>query len=225
MSAPKNILLLKAGDVRPPLLATHGDYDRWFARALAGACRLTLVQAHRGQALPPVDGFDAVLMTGSPLSAVDIAPWMERAAQYMVDAAEHRRPVLGVCFGHQLLGYAFGVPVARHPQGREVGTVEVRLTPEGRADPLFRGLPETLAVQATHEDIVPELPRGAQRLAGNAHTAIQAMAVGSRIRGVQFHPEMDAATMSALLAARRQPGSVGPAPFAERILHNFVRAL
>jgi GMP synthase (glutamine-hydrolysing) len=239
LKAVKHVLLLKAGNVHPPLLVTHGDYERWFQRALGDLCRLQLVQLQLNEQPPPVTGFDAVIMTGSPLSVTKPEPWMQTAAQYMLDAAAHRVSVLGVCFGHQLLAHALGVPVIRHPGGREIGSVEVQLTAEGSKDPLFEGLPQWLWVQTTHEDVVASLPVGATALAGNAHTALQAFSQGPYLRGVQFHPEIDAATMGALIRARQdkleaesqeEPGERVPRLLAglrgtagtERILHNFV---
>jgi GMP synthase (glutamine-hydrolysing) len=133
-------------------------------------------------------------MTGSPLSVTEPTEWMQRAAETMLEAGERGLPVLGVCFGHQLLASRLGAAVSRNPNGRELGTVEVQLTPEGRAHPLFHGCPERLEVQATHEDQAA-LPPGATLLATNTFCAMQAFAWGPRVLGVQFHPEMNAASI------------------------------
>jgi GMP synthase (glutamine-hydrolysing) len=143
------------------------------------------------------------MMTGSPLSVTQPEPWMQRAADFMVEAGEKGTPVLGVCFGQQLLAHAYGGKVSRNLQGREIGTVEVSLTEAGRKDPLFDGLPERFAVQATHEDIVSQLPEGAQVLAGNANTAAQALAFRPNVRGVPVHPEAPTDAMRALIHARQ----------------------
>jgi GMP synthase (glutamine-hydrolysing) len=132
--------------------------------------------------------------------------------------------------------------VARSPLGREIGTVQVELTPAGQADPLFKGLPPRIAVQATHEDFVPEPPPGAAVLAGNAHTATQALAFRPCARGVQFHPEVQPDAMRALIQARAEkleaeataqglaPGErvprllagIAPTPSGRQILVNFL---
>jgi GMP synthase (glutamine-hydrolysing) len=187
-------------------------------------------------------GYDAVLMTGSPASVTQLEPWMERAADFMLGAAAGGVPVLGVCFGHQLLARAHGARVVRNRHGREIGTVEVSLSEAGREDPLFHGLPERFSVQATHEDIVEQPPEGATVLAGNANTGVQALAFGPLLRGVQFHPEVHPAAMRALILARSEkleveatqrghaPGErvprllagIAPSPAGQRILRNFV---
>ncbi|ATB42373.1 GMP synthase [Cystobacter fuscus] len=240
----KNVLLLKAGDAARPVQLSVGDYDQWFVESLGpDGCRFDILHAHQGAELPPsAAGYDAVMMTGSPKSVTQLEPWMERAADFMRGAAARGIPVLGVCFGHQLLAHAHGARVVRNTQGREIGTVEVRLSPEGRRDPLFHELPETFAVQATHEDIVERPPEGATVLAGNENTAVQALAFGPLIRGVQFHPEVHPAAMRALILARQEkleaeaaargqpPGErvprllagITPAPAGHAILRNFL---
>jgi GMP synthase (glutamine-hydrolysing) len=159
---------------------------------------------------------------------------MDALADWLLGVAR-TRPVLGVCFGHQLLARALGGRVERHGGGPEAGTFDVDLTEAGRADPLFAGLPPRLAVQEGHEDHVPEPPPGAVLLATNAHTPVQAFALGPRIRGVQFHPEFDAARTRAFIEADRdwldrvRPGladaslaSVRATREAPRVLANWV---
>lgn len=240
----KNVLLLKAGEAAASVRLSVGDYERWFLQTLGlSGYRFDVVPAFQGAKLPTdATGYDAVMMTGSPLSVTQLEPWMDRAARLVVDVAEKGIPVLGVCFGHQLLAYAYGGRVVRSPQGREIGTVQVDLTELGRADPLFRGLPERFTVQATHEDIVLEPPQGTVVLAGNAHTAVQALAFRPCARGVQFHPEIQPDVMRALIQARAEPleaeatargqppgervprllAGIAPTPNGRQILVNFL---
>ncbi len=243
-AAVKNVLLLKAGDAAASVRVSIGDYDRWFLQTIGlSGYRFDVVPVHKGAPLPTrADGYDAVMMTGSPLSVTALAPWMERAADFMVEAGERGTPVLGVCFGQQLLAHAYGGRVSRNPQGRETGSVQVTLTEAGRQDALFHGLPERFTVQATHEDIVSRVPEGAQVLAGNANTAAQALAFRPKVRGVQFHPEAGVDTLRAVIEARREgldqaavargatPGEhvrqllagLTPSPSGRQILLNFL---
>ncbi|MBZ4419512.1 glutamine amidotransferase [Myxococcus sp. RHSTA-1-4] len=240
----KNVLLLKAGDAALSVRLSVGDYEHWFLQTIGlSGYRFDILPLHRNAPLPAsADGYDAVMMTGSPLSVTQLAPWMERAADFMVEAGERGIPVLGVCFGQQLLAHAYGGRVTRNPQGRETGTVEVALTGEGRKDALFDGLPERFTVQATHEDIVSQLPEGTRVLAGNTNTAAQALAFRPNVRGVQFHPEATPDAMRAVILARQEglerdavargaaPGErvprllagLAPTPAGRRILVNFL---
>jgi GMP synthase (glutamine-hydrolysing) len=243
----KNILVLKAGQTSSPeVRASYGDYDAWFARVLAPlGHRLTVVPTWLGAPLPDPASFDALVMTGSPASVTQPAPWMDAAGRYLLEAAKRRIQVLGVCFGHQLLARACGGAVVRSPRGREMGTVRCTLTPEGRQDPLFEGVEAQFEVQTTHADEVDALPEGFELLATNAHSPVQAFRSGQFLRGVQFHPETDDATMAALVDSRAEElrqdaqsrgvdpeaylerirAAVRPTPTGARILENFVRLL
>ncbi len=165
---------------------------------------------------------------------------MDDAAAFVRKAASAGVPVLGVCFGHQLLGYAYGGRVRMNPNGWEVGTVEVDLTDEGRRDPLFDGLPARLRVNQSHRDEVWELGE-TTRLASGAHTPNQSLAAGEHVRGVQFHPEMNGVVIRRLINHRRailhadvlQRGravtvdgllaEAADTPDAEKVLQNFAR--
>ena len=229
----RNVLLLKAGETSAAVRLRVGDYDSWFARAFhAAGVRVTTVHVALGEPLPrKLRAFDAVVMTGSPLSVTQRVPWMDRAAELLLDAEARRLGVLGVCFGHQLLAHAHGGRVVASSKAREIGSIAVDLTAAGLEDPLFRGLAPRITVQATHGDHVPELPLGATLLASNAHSPLQAVAYGKWGRGVQFHPELEPAGMRVVIQARaptlgtRVPSllaGLAPSPAGSRILFNFL---
>jgi GMP synthase (glutamine-hydrolysing) len=229
----RRVLILQAGSADDAMRKRFGDYPAWFARLMASRVELRVARPYE-EPLPPVERYDGVLMTGSPKSVVEPEPWMEAASTYLVDAAR-TRPVLGVCFGHQLMAKAFGGRVERNPQGREAGTTEVHLTEAGARDPLFVGLPRDFPVQQTHEDHVAELPPGATLLAENDVSPVQAYGVGDAVRCVQFHPEMDADRSRTLAELRRErldrqtPGgarhvlaSIRVSQDAERVIGNWL---
>jgi GMP synthase (glutamine-hydrolysing) len=229
----RRVLVLQAGSCEPVVRARLGDFPDWFARRLAARAALRVLRPYE-EDLPRVAGLDGVLVTGSPASVLDPSPWMDASAAWLLEAAR-TVPVLGVCFGHQLLARALGGVVERNPRGREAGTGEVRLTAAGREDPLFAGCPERLLVQQTHEDHVRGVPPGATLLAENDFTPVQAYAVGDAIRCVQFHPEMDEARSRAYGEVRRArydaqcPGgaeavmaSLRETPDAARVLDNWL---
>jgi GMP synthase (glutamine-hydrolysing) len=227
------ILVVRAGTPTPEAHRRFGDFSEWFERLLAP--EVVVVDAVRGDPFPTRDRIAGVVVTGSLQSVTTPEPWMDRAGRWLLDVSR-TLPVLGVCFGHQLLARALGALVERNPRGPEVGTREISLTDEGRRDPLFAGVTSPLLVQENHEDHVPAAPPGATVLARNEHSPVQAFACRG-IRAVQFHPEFDAArsravcleTRAALDAAR--PGlaeaalaSIRETPAAERILANWVRS-
>lgn len=221
----KRVLLLKPGVTSSR--AVLGDYERWFARA-CGEVELRPVELHAGERPPPIASFDGVIMTGSPLSVTQPMEWMERAADFMVEAAELGRPVLGVCFGHQLLAWRHGARVVKNPAGRELGTVCVELTPEGRSSPLFADFPDRFEVQATHDDVVVGSASGLQVLARNETCGVQAFSLGARLFGVQFHPEMDATSIRYCLDSpdtqpeHRARAVARETPWGQKLLRRFI---
>ncbi len=230
----KRVLVVRTGRPPAPVDGRLGGFTEWFARHLAGGAAVE--EADARAPLPPPGRYDGLLLTGSLDSVAAFSPWMEATALWAL-AAARTRPVLGVCFGHQLLGRALGARVERNPRGPEAGTAAVHLTEDGLADPLLAGLPRRLPVQQAHQDHVAGLPPGARLLAWNAHTPVQAFAAGDAIRAVQFHPEFDAARCRAILAEERAAlaaagpdgltralGSIRETPEAERILGNWLRA-
>lgn len=218
------LLILKTGTTDPPVVVRHGDYDDWFiARLPDGPARCTVVPLHAGAPLPDPSPYGGVLVTGSPLSVRDEAPWMAALGRWMLRTADQGVPVLAVCFGHQVLGEALGGRVGPNPAGREVGTVSIDATPAGLADPLFAGLGPRFEVQATHGDSLVRAPTDPRvvRLGGNANTDWQAFAVGERLRAVQFHPELPGHVLAALLENRGQRGHTVPCPAGAQILQNW----
>lgn len=184
----------------------HGDYPRWFERALG--FEMPVVRAHAGEKLvPALDKVrpQGIIVTGSPLSVTERAAWMLELGENLLAIGARGTPVLGVCFGHQLLARAAGGEVVQNPRGREIGTVRMQLTEAGRKDPLFAPWangPE-IEVQATHVDAVDPLPPGATVLASNENTTAQAFRLSETLAGVQFHPELWAEAMRDLILSRR----------------------
>ncbi len=224
----KRVLLLKPGVTSSK--AVLGDYEQWFGEATAGLATMHPVELHAGERVPSVKGFDALIMTGSPASVTQPTRWMEEAADVLVSAPV---PVLGVCFGHQLLAWKLGATVRRNPRGLELGTVTVSLTSAGLDDPLLHGLPAEPEVQATHFDEVSALPSGATLLATNDACPVQAFRHGARW-GVQFHPEMNAASIRFAIKNEKSLDEVKrgeldrnakDTPWGVRLLRNFVSRL
>ena len=191
--ARKPLLIVNAGKTYPEIaVLAGGDFDDWIAAGLGRkADRIATVNPFAGDALPAPASCCGVIVTGSHAMVTDRHPWSEHTAAWIAVAVAADVPLLGICYGHQLLAHAMGGGVADNPNGREIGTVTIRLNASGQKDPLFSGLPETFLAQACHTQSVVRLPAGATLLAASAADAHHAFAVGRRAWGLQFHPEFD----------------------------------
>jgi GMP synthase (glutamine-hydrolysing) len=147
---------------------------------------------------------------------------------------EEELPVLGICYGHQLLAHALGGTIADNPLGHEFGTLDVTLNLSGLRDRLLGGLPNPVSVHLSHTQTVLALPAGCTPLAESAMDAHQAFRVGDRAWGVQFHPEFDAHVIRAyiqndrarLLQEGQDPDhllrTVRDTPHGDHILRRFL---
>jgi len=235
----RRVCLYVVGEPPAEVAADQGDFTAMFRRAAAtGEVDLVPWDGASG-ALPDLGAWDGVVITGSPASVTEPEPWMEAAIELIRQAHDRAVPLLGVCFGHQLIGAAFGGAVVVNPSGWEVSTWEIELAPAGRADPLFAGLPDRFAANCVHRDAVDPATlaagNGVTVLAGNPATPVQAIAAGPLVRGVQFHPEFDAAAIRGYLRSRADlladdgldpvalAARASDAPHARAVLGNFLK--
>jgi GMP synthase (glutamine-hydrolysing) len=195
------ILILVTGNTLPPIARRRGDYDRWIRETTGTAWRGAWA-SHDVRSPAPLPGprdADAFVITGSSSSVTERAPWMLRAEELVRGIVDARVPLLGLCFGHQMIAQALGGEVRRNPRGREIGTVRVERLAD---DPIFAGLPRSFDANATHVDSVTKLPPLAEVLATTALDPVAAFRVGASVKAVQFHPEFDADAVRGYLLAR-----------------------
>ena len=150
---------------------------------------LTRVELDEGDRLPALDGFHAIVAMGGPMSVNEEAehPWLIEEKGLIREAAERGVPYWGACLGVQLLASALGARVYAGP-APEVGILPVRLTGDGKADPVLGELPAEFATLQWHGDTF-DLPAGAMLLASSDPYPNQAFRF-ERAYGVQFHLEV-----------------------------------
>lgn len=206
----KTLVIFKVGDTFSSLAGQLGDFDQWIIDQLGPLpLPVTVVDPRREDELPPVSKIAGAIVTGAHSMVTDRAQWSEDLAAWLRSAVSDNVPVLGICYGHQLLAHALGGEVGYHPGGIELGTVFVKLTSLAKNDSLFRSMPETFAAQVVHRQSVLRLPSGAVLLAANDFEPHQAFRVGSSAWGVQFHPEFSPAAMSGYIKELTQASITG----------------
>ncbi|MEQ1511872.1 MAG: glutamine amidotransferase [Lysobacteraceae bacterium] len=223
-------------------LRRHGRFPHWI-RVAAGlsADQADTVNVQAGETLPAAghtskgEALTGVIVTGSSSMVTDRHPWSERTADWLRDRLDAGMPVLGICYGHQLLAHTLGGEVDYNPQGREMGTVAVDLHPHAGEDALFGPLPGRFPVQVSHLQSVLRPPTGATVLARSDQDACQAFRWRDHAWGLQFHPEFSVDHMRGYVHARREAlqregqchkrmaKDVKPTPQARGVLRRFVR--
>lgn len=163
-------------------------------------------------------------------------PWILRLVDYVGKLyRDTQKPIVGICFGHQIIARALGTPVQRSTLGWEVSVDEISMTPEGQklfgVDKLVSlesslccrsdrggGIPRILsplahislqALHQMHRDIVTAVPEGAINLGHSAVCDVQGLYIPHRVISVQAHPEFSGFIMSSILDTRRGQGIFG----------------
>ena len=230
------LIVLRAGDTVPEIAARRGQFFDWIRREVGDAWDGEWHEhdVRTDAPLPDPKGAAGFIITGSSSSVTERAPWMLRAEQHIRDIVAAGTPIFGICFGHQMIAQALGGLVAKNPNGREIGTCEVRIVPHEPRDPMLDGLEPTFRANHTHVDSVVTLPPGAKVLASTDLEPHAAYSVGDTVKCVQFHPEIDGDVMRGYVTARahlisaegRDPkpilDSISDAPQGAATLRNFV---
>lgn len=198
--------ILETGEVAEDLRARHGDYPAMF-RSLLSVADPTLdfftVRVVAGEMPARPQGADGWLVTGSRHGVYDGLPWIAPLAAFLRECVAARVPVVGICFGHQILAEALGGRAVKSDRGWGLGVQDYEIV----ARPSWlTHVPDRFAVRALHQDQVVALPADATVLARSPHCALAAVAYGDPedpdAVSLQPHPEFGAAFMDELLALR-----------------------
>lgn len=188
--------ILVTGHIPEGLQGTHGEYDRMFARFLDGyGFDIQGWFVVDGQFPDGPEDADGWLITGSRHGAYEAHDWIPPLEALIRDIIASGRPLVGICFGHQIIAQALGGRVEKVARGWSVG----RKTYDTDGGPLV--------LDAWHQDQVVDLPEGARVLAQSDFCPYAALAYGDRVLTYQAHPEFPAAYTRDLLE-HRGPGIV-----------------
>jgi len=204
MNTALPIYIIKAGSTFPENVAQTGDFEDWLIAGLGLPKTdvrgdVQVIDAREGGELPKPSKCAGVVISGAHAMITDELPWMRRLVDWTAQLVAAQVPFLGICFGHQVLAWAMGGKVDFHPQGREIGSVEIVLNGNAKDDPLFATLPKQFRAHAVHAQSVRKLPKDATLLAGNAFEPTHAFRIGGCAWGIQFHPEFNVARMQVYL--------------------------
>lgn len=203
--------ILKAGNIPAALEATDGSYPDIVRMALGGAYTYFEFDMIRGNFPPPESGIDAYVITGSASGVHDSDPWIDRLRRWL-RAADPATPLVGICFGHQIMADAYGGSVETSAKGWGIGFHEYNVaTPERWMDDVTR-----VVLPVTHRDQVVQLPAAARVILTSDFCPYAALSYTDR-RAVSFqsHPELSADFMTRLIEHRQRNGTLGVAQAEE----------
>lgn len=206
--------ILEAGLIREQLAHRFDSYPVMFERLLDRAGReleYTTYCPLLGQMPASIDDCDGWLITGSRHGVYDQLDWMAPLQDFIRELARAGRPLIGVCFGHQIMAEALGGKVVKSDLGWKVGLQHYHLD-QGFA--WMREQPATVAIHAWHQDQVVVCPPSAEVFLSAADCAYAGLSYGDSMISVQAHPEIEADYERALLDMFG--GSLLPAEVAQR---------
>lgn len=183
--------ILLTGHAPDALIGETGDYDRFF-KNLLGPQNFEFVTfaVVDGQFPDSAEAADGWLITGSRHGVYEDHPWIPPLEALIREIRDKGQPLIGVCFGHQIIAQALGGKVEKFKGGWAVGPTEYDL--DG----------ERVTVNAWHQDQVVALPEGARVLGSNAFCQNAMVAYGDNIWTIQAHPEYDNTFIDGLIHTR-----------------------
>lgn len=175
----------------PDNMMENGTYDSYFARLLEGHAfevqGWNVVDGHFPASVHDADGW---LITGSKHGAYEPHDWIPPLEDFIRETYAAGLPMIGVCFGHQVIAQALGGRVEKFDGGWSVGLTDYKMN--GRS----------YAINAWHQDQVVEKPQQAEVFASTDFCANAGLVYGDRIWTIQPHPEYGSDFIQALIEKR-----------------------
>ncbi len=200
---------------RPPeeLSQRFKGYDLMFADLLAGrGFTFASYAVLDGEFPGSVTDCAGWLITGSRYGAYEDHDWIPPLEDFLRKAYAAAVPIVGICFGHQILAQALGGKVVKFDGGWSLGVENYDL----------EGLGPDTKVMAWHQDQVVEKPPEAEVVGSSGFCKFAALAYGKKAYTIQPHPEFQADYVAALIEARRD---ILPADRVETAEANLNRPL
>ena len=200
--------ILATGITPEELIHEHGSYAEMFMqlfRQSGHSFEYQVYDVREGRFPSDATDCDGWIITGSKFNVYQNLPWMQQLKELILQIHDEHRPLVGICFGHQIIAEAFGGRVDKYPGGWGVGLHSYEVRP---AFDFLKGAPTSFCISAMHQDQVLELPDNAEVFASSDFCTYAGLVYDDRIMTLQAHPEFDLSYESQLIELRK--GTVIP---------------
>lgn len=216
---PMKLTILQTGDVPAPLRQNFGPYAKMFETMFNQTGRdfsYDVIKVSDGAPLPSPGSVEAIVLPGSAAGVYEDHAWLTPLREFIRQSYTARTPMLGICFGHQIMADALGGDVRKSDKGWGLG----RHRYEMRQRPSFmQTAPTSFAVACSHQDQVIVAPRDSEVILSSDFTPNAGLAYrNGAALSFQAHPEFDDDYALALAELRR-----GDAP--DRVIDKAVSSL
>lgn len=186
----KYIYIVKTGTTFNTTKDKYDDFDKWIVDILKTK-KVKTIDIQNNENLPNLYNAKGFIITGSHSMVSEELNWSLKLEKYIQKIALKNIPLLGICYGHQLIAKSLGGLSNFNKKGKEIGSVKIIQTKEAKKDPVFKNIPLLFHAHETHYQSAIKLPPNSTILAKNYHEKHQAVRFKKYIWGVQFHPEFD----------------------------------
>jgi GMP synthase (glutamine-hydrolysing) len=183
-----SFFILKTGTTFPSIVKEYGDFEDWILNSMENV-EVKVINVEKNETLPEIKECLGVIITGSHVMVTDELPWSLRTEAFIRELVTAKVPLLGICYGHQLIAKSLGGSVDFHPKGMEIGTVNISTNNNAKNDALFHSFPKNFNAHVIHSQSVRTLPKNAILLASNDFETNHIFKVEPSTWAVQFHPE------------------------------------